>query len=744
MPSLLDQMRLLPAALLALTFSYAVAAQNDGSGSTPRPIAIPPSQQWDGIDGSWSSFAIQVGTPRQDIRTFVSWNAYQTWAVIPEGCEAADDYDACAQARGGIFNQTASRSWDEQGLYELRILQNLGYDGNGYYGFDVLELGGAVPIVRNTTVAGFALDDFYLGVLGINPKPTNFSEDTTGAPSYMTLLKDQEHIPSISFGYTAGAHYRDDNTSNPYCSLTLGGYDKTKFFANDLTWNFAADNSRDIVVALQDDSSPVATELLPNAISVYLDATVPQIWLPLESCYVFEYEFGLVYDNATELYLVNNTLHRQLVSRNASITFQLAVDNKGGDVVNIELPYAAFDLTAKSPYQELSDDTYYFPLRRASGESQYTLGRVFFQEAYIAIDYESQKFNVSQRAWDGSSDQNLVTIPAYSMRSDESSYPGVGSPDDSSSSSGLSGGVIAGIVIGVIALVVILVLLAIWLRRRRSKAAKQRALENEKLGSASDTASDHDTSSPGRGTESVVIPKAELPGSEPPAQSESESGGEQNPFVSGALSDGSSSPSDTRSPRTPNALSGHTFVSGRWNNEAYSPSTDGPEEGTGTHSSTDSSSRGTGTASRVSHYGTGTGTLASLVSPLSPVDSHEADGKERHVFEMAGDMPTVKEKDGHEMSEKEAMAHREKVYNGVENPPSPSEVAAMSHEATGREAPSKVDAGDVVRASGAGLGTGEGGKEERDFGLHRQFSFEGEAGRREAEAEAERTEELYK
>ncbi|KAK3054668.1 hypothetical protein LTR09_004397 [Extremus antarcticus] len=746
MPSLLNQLRLLPTSLLALTISYALAADG-GSNNDLKPISISPSQQWDGIDGAWSSFAVRLGTPYQDIRTFVSWNAYQTWAVIPEGCEAAADYDACAQARGGIFNQSASMSWHEQGLYSLRILEELGYNGNGYYGFDVAELSDKGPTVQNSTVVGFALEDFYLGVLGINPKPTNFSDDTSGSQSYMTLLKQQDHIPSISFGYTAGAQYRADNA---YGSLTLGGYDESKIIANDITWKFGTDPFRDIVVALQSvhtpsnvESSPVATELLPDPINVYLDATVPQIWLPIESCFVFEYEFGLVYDNTTELYLVNNTLHQTLLSRNASITFQLAVSGEGGNVASIELPYAAFDLTAKAPYQGVQNDTLYFPLRRASNESQYTLGRAFFQEAYIAVDYESQQFNVSQRNWDSSSDQRLVTIPAYSARS---SYPGVASME-MSSSGGLTGGAIAGIVVGVIALLVLLGLLALFLFRRRSKAAKQRELENEKLGSASETGSDHGGSTPGRGTESIVIQKAELQGSEPRSQHDSDDHGLP---ASGALSSNdSSSPSDTRSHRTPNALSGQTFINGRWNGEAYSPVTE-PEEGTGTHSSTDSSSRGTGTASRTSNYGTGSGTLASLVSPLSPVDSHEgltrheADGKERHVYEMAGSMPTVKEKDGHEMSEKEALAHREKVYNGVENPPSPTEVRTMSHAATSREAPKRVNPDEVVRANtavvgGQGIGTRELSQEERDFGLHRQFSFEGQK-----KDEREGTEELYK
>jgi hypothetical protein len=32
------------------------------------PLNVPPSLFWDGIDGNWSTFHVQVGTPGQSIR----------------------------------------------------------------------------------------------------------------------------------------------------------------------------------------------------------------------------------------------------------------------------------------------------------------------------------------------------------------------------------------------------------------------------------------------------------------------------------------------------------------------------------------------------------------------------------------------------------------------------------------------------------------------------------------------------
>jgi len=51
----------------------------------------------------------------------------------------------------------------------------------------------------------------------------------------------------------------------------------------------------------------------------------------------------------------------------------------GGDTVRIVLPYAAFDLKAEYPL--VQNTSYYFPLKHAANETQYTLGRTFLQEA---------------------------------------------------------------------------------------------------------------------------------------------------------------------------------------------------------------------------------------------------------------------------------------------------------------------------------------------------------------------------
>lgn len=167
-------------------------------------------------------------------------------------------------------------------------------------------------------------------------------------------------------------------------SLTLGGYDSSRFVPNDVVFTFASDISRDLVVALRSiqltDASTTNKELLPSGgILTFIDSTVPHIWLPINACKAFEDAFGIAYDNKTQLYLVNDTLHNTLMEQNASLSFIIGNEVQGGDTVNVTFPYAAFDLQVEYPI--VNSTTRYFPLRQAANDSQYTLGRTFLQEA---------------------------------------------------------------------------------------------------------------------------------------------------------------------------------------------------------------------------------------------------------------------------------------------------------------------------------------------------------------------------
>ena len=317
----------------------------------------------------------------------ISTSGYQTLGVIPGGCIATDPSN-CEDLRGGFFEPNASSTWHfntanlSSYIYPLSIDEDLGYTPNGEFGFDDVTLGwqgSGGPTLDNQTVAGFEDKDFYLGYFGISPRASNFTSFNDPIPSYMQNLKNKFAIPSLSWSYTAGNQYRLDQVLG---SLVLGGYDTSKFIPNDVTFRFASEDIRDLTVQLEaitiSDYETTGTSLLPASIPAFMDSSLPFIWLPVEACSLFEKAFGLVWDNYTELYLLNSTHQAALRAQNANVTFTLGNLTAGANV-NITLPYAAFDLTVSSPIVNTS--TPYFPLKRAANSTQYTLGRTFFQEA---------------------------------------------------------------------------------------------------------------------------------------------------------------------------------------------------------------------------------------------------------------------------------------------------------------------------------------------------------------------------
>jgi len=86
------------------------------------------------------------------------------------------------------------------------------------------------------------------------------------------------------------------------------------------------------------------------------------------------------------MYLVDDALHRNLLSENPAFTFTIGNSQVGGPTVDIVLPYSSFDLEAK--YPSVLNNTHYFPLLRAANDSQYTLGRTFLQDAYVSPNVE--------------------------------------------------------------------------------------------------------------------------------------------------------------------------------------------------------------------------------------------------------------------------------------------------------------------------------------------------------------------
>lgn len=419
-------------------------------------------------DGPWSSFPIQLGggnVQKQTVRVMPSTAGYNTWVINEQGCP--DFYgDKCSDERGFLYNKNDSITYLPESIYDTQIETNLGLATSGYGGYETIELGwqgSDGPSLEHMPIFEVADPNYWLGIFGLNPLPTNFSTLNNPQPSYMQTLYDDSLIPSRAYGYTAGAKYRFNEV---YGSLTLGGYDSNRFTPTNTSFSFYSDIARDLLVNLKsitsDKSSP--SDLLPDGqISIYLDSTVSTIWLPESACDAFQEAFNLTYDSDLKRYLVNDTVHDALTEQNPNFTFTLV--NASGDEVDITLPYAAFDLTLSYPLAPNGTTDRYFPLQRAANNTQYTLGRAFFQEAYLIADYDRGNFTVAPCAWDAN---NVATTSVKSILSPNLTAIAGSDSASNSTSSSISGGAIAGIAIGIVALIALLCLALFFLRRKKN------------------------------------------------------------------------------------------------------------------------------------------------------------------------------------------------------------------------------------------------------------------------------------
>ena len=162
-------------------------------------------------------------------------------------------------------------------------------------------------------------------------------------------------------------------------------------------------------------------------------------------------------------------MHSKFLQQSATLEFTLSNDLlPESPNVTIVFPYGSLALELTPEYPRISNTTRYFPIRRAANATQYTLGRAFFQHAYVIADYERRTFSVNQAVLGGSQGPQLREIRPPNSGSDASSAAAAaGSP--------LPAAALAGIVAG--AVVIVVVLLALgglwvrWRRRRRTKGA---------------------------------------------------------------------------------------------------------------------------------------------------------------------------------------------------------------------------------------------------------------------------------
>lgn len=228
-----------------------------------------------------------------------------------------------------------------------------------------------LPKLEHQLVAQIWTNDFFLGSLGLSPHPFNFTDFDDPQPSILSTLYNNSLLPSLSWAYTAGAHYRSPET---FGSLTFGGYDTTRFTAANASFAFGNGFTKDLMVHLESITynTEGADALLnkQSSIDVFIDSLVPEIWLPVDICKQFGQTFNLTWHDKAQLYTVNEDAHGALVAQNPQFTFELSQVGGSADdnsITKIALPYAAFDLNLTAP--TAANEKRWVPLKQTQNSS---------------------------------------------------------------------------------------------------------------------------------------------------------------------------------------------------------------------------------------------------------------------------------------------------------------------------------------------------------------------------------------
>jgi len=371
---------------------------------------------------------------------------------------------------------------------------------NGNYGLDTVVLkdsaSGEVISIPNSIVAAVNTTQFYNGFFGLGITTSNFGNHQVFSPFSM-MVADFGSIPSYTYGYTAGAYYRNGGTS--HSSLTLGGYDQNRFEPHDIDFHLERNADRlpqalvrGIEVSVPDgvgkpegwESNPQALSRMNESFVALIDSSTPFLWLPDSVIHDFVQYMMLSWNKSLDAYTMNNTQLADLRKDDMySFTFSLSSFDNTDDfgspldvtgVVNITLPGAAFAHILQYPYNNEAipwgdPAQQFFPIKRAEGD-KFILGRTFLQEAYLLTKYDSEVFSVHQAKHP--SDTNSFDIKAVTQPAGSDFPP----PNSREEPSGLSKSQMIGIVCGTLIVCLVGLFIFCFCCRKRRKAKKARMM----------------------------------------------------------------------------------------------------------------------------------------------------------------------------------------------------------------------------------------------------------------------------
>ena len=191
------------------------------------PVSVSPSGDFDGNDGNWSTFIINVnsdseGKNGQNFKVLISTSSPLT--LLPMQSDWCDLQ--CAGKRGVLpYNDKPvrgledSENWKEVGMFSIPLPNwysdnflgsNRSTSLAGVWGETNIGLGLSSEkslFSAKRYAAKYIFNDFFMGSFGLAVGRVGGGENTTKA-NFLTQFDDDHNIASSSYGYTAGAWYR--------------------------------------------------------------------------------------------------------------------------------------------------------------------------------------------------------------------------------------------------------------------------------------------------------------------------------------------------------------------------------------------------------------------------------------------------------------------------------------------------------------------------------------------------------
>ncbi|KAK8179930.1 aspartic peptidase domain-containing protein [Phyllosticta capitalensis] len=415
-----------------------------------------------------SSFQLAIGNSTtgsaQSIRVLPSTSFSWIVAINPVGC-GGDSPDDCENSRGNFYNPNSTGALPLGGTFLESFSGFQEPQIQGYLYSDSVSFPDTPGTIHanSPTILNIAQIDYWVGLLPLNPTKNSVSDPSNKHPSLLECLKRDRQIPSLSWGYTAGAKYK---SIAAYGSLTLGGYDNSRIdnTTSSIQGSLTDDPAQDFAMTLASITTDTneLTILTDSNLKVVLDSTLPYLYFTSDLCQSFADKLNLTLNDTVGLYLMSQDDKDRLSTSIENMTFVLreTSTSNSGAAVKFVFPIAAFILNVSLAEIDptLKGWSWYFPLKTKADSTMSTLGRVFLQEAYLIADYERKKFNISPVHWP---DDLVYTKDLRPIHPVDASNEG--------GSSSLSKGALAGAIVGGIIGGLILACIFLQLYRRRQR-----------------------------------------------------------------------------------------------------------------------------------------------------------------------------------------------------------------------------------------------------------------------------------